>query len=553
MQIYGDSRRKVSPKAELSRLAARLKEAEGMAAGWARHDALTAAFVLASGLAQGLADAEFEAKGLDDVSPVQERAMALLVALARKLRASLASGFREAGPDAERERAALAQTPLPDRIAVATAEGFAFYAVHPEAYLTTAAAIAWDAPPLVIGLRSIGAALAALVAASSPARDALSLRPAGHPFRRELRVSTALRERLARHAGPFAIVDEGPGRSGSSFQAAATLLADFGVADRRIIFLPSHAGEPGPEALPHWRAQWRRARRVPAVLEPEASWFEDLVGPVASMADLSAGAWAAARRDRPPTHPAFERRKLRLVAENGVWLAKFAGLGAIGEQKLARARTLAKAGFAAEPLGLRRGYIVERWAEGTAGPQIARRALIAHLSRYLGLRARDFPAAEDEGADLEQLWRMARANIAELGGNPDVVPDPPSGPGAPVHVDSRLHRWEWLATAEGRLLKTDALDHSCAHDLVGCQDVAWDVAGARVEFGLDESETAQLSAGISRVCGRQVAPDLTEFFGWAYPAFQAGLWKLAGNASQIGRYRTALRLAESRRAVRGPG
>ena len=34
------------------------------------------------------------------------------------------------------------------------------------------------------------------------------------------------------------------------------------------------------------------------------------------------------------------------------------------------------------------------------------------------------------------------------------------------------------------LLKTDALDHSEGHDLIGCQDIAWDVVGAATELEL---------------------------------------------------------------------
>jgi hypothetical protein len=59
-----------------------------------------------------------------------------------------------------------------------------------------------------------------------------------------------------------------------------------------------------------------------------------------------------------------------------------------------------------------------------------------------------------------------------------------------VHTDNRMRRHEWLALPDGRILKTDALDHSAAHDLVGCQDIAWDVVGAAVEWGLTEDETA---------------------------------------------------------------
>ena len=169
--------------------------------------------------------------------------------------------------------------------------------------------------------------------------------------------------------------------------------------------------------------------------------------------------------------------------------------------------------------------------------------MIDHVGRYLGLRALAFPANAEDGASLEDLAVMARTNIAELMGQDaaDAAPVPPAGAKPkPIHVDGRLHRWEWLTTADGRLIKTDALDHSCAHDLVGCQDVGWDVAGARIEFGLDDDETDRLCAAVAGVCDRAGDRDLLAFYNVAYPAFQAGLWSLAGNEDQVARYAARL-------------
>ena len=40
----------------------------------------------------------------------------------------------------------------------------------------------------------------------------------------------------------------------------------------------------------------------------------------------------------------------------------------------------------------------------------------------------------------------------------DALPAPPMGAKPrPIHVDGRLHRWEWITTADDRLIKTDAL------------------------------------------------------------------------------------------------
>jgi hypothetical protein len=69
-------------------------------------------------------------------------------------------------------------------------------------------------------------------------------------------------------------------------------------------------------------------------------------------------------------------------------------------------------------------------------------------------------------------------------------------------TDNRLHQWEWLIRDDGSILKTDAIDHCSAHDLVGCQDIAWDVAGAIVEFDFSASESEDLASRVGKICGR---------------------------------------------------
>lgn len=544
MLVYGDRRRPVAPLAVLRAITASLRDVEA-STGARRHDLIVGAFIEASGLAQGIADAEFAAAGEDGGSPAQDAAMTLLVALARRVAASAWSGFATGGPPVSAELMALALSPLPDRVEVKTPEGFAFYAVYPEAYLKAAAERPWRGAPFVIGLRSIGTGLAALVAAVSGAREMVTLRPSGHPFRRELRISEALRGRMAAHGGPFAVVDEGPGLSGSSFGAAAKLLGGIGVAPDRIVLMPSHDNGPGPEADEALRALWPQLARRPATFEglledePLAGWFEDLTGEVRSIEDISGGGWARSRADAPPVSARLERRKYRIETDRGRWLAKFGGLGAAGEAKFARARALSRAGLTPEALGLRRGFLLERWEAGRPGLDTDRAAQLEQVGRYLGFRALAFPADPSEGASLDELSEMARANAAELGLAVHVRR--PRDRGRPVHVDGRLHAWEWLTTADGQLLKTDAVDHSAAHDLIGCQDIAWDIAGARVELGLNDEEVAQLCEAVARICDRPVDRDLLAFFDVAYPAFQAGLWSFAGETGQVARYAARLR------------
>jgi hypothetical protein len=573
MLVYGDPSRSLAPGALLLDVERSLAAARA-AGGVARLDLLTRVLIAAGELAQGVADAAFETVGEDGCSPAIEATMGLAIAVAGDL---LASAGQPAGrrADATAALAAVRRLPLPPAIRCKTPEGYAFYALYPEDFATAAAAAARPAPALVVGLRSIGTSLAAAVAARLGC-PAVTLRPCGHPFRRQLRPSQTLRARLESHPGSFIIVDEGPGLSGSSFGAAADLLDDLGVPLGRMLFLTGHANDLGPRASPAHRARWTRSRRATGAgsLSPITlqSWFADLTGPTAQIEDISGGAW---RRDLPeaswpPAAPMTERRKFRLTCPGGRFVARFAGLGAVGEEKLAAARLLHAARLAPEPLALRRGFLLERWCEGRpldpAEPQGER--FLGHLGRYLGFRARALAVARNEGASVAELRRMACINAAELGG-PELgravearLAEAGELAGlVPARIDGRLHAWEWLRLPDGSFVKTDVLDHAVSHDLVGCQDIAWDVAGAAVEFALADTDVERLRTAVGAAAGREVGRPAVAAFSICYAAFQGGLWSMIGESGTTGSaridvvslgYLAALRQAVGAGAERTP-
>jgi hypothetical protein len=230
-----------------------------------------------------------------------------------------------------------------------------------------------------------------------------------------------------------------------------------------------------------------------------------------------------------------ERRKFLLQSTSGTWLLKFAGLGREGARKLACAQKLAAAGFAPEVLGLRHGFLVERW-ESNAKPllpdAIFRKSLIETVAAYLHFRGHAFPAAADSGASAAELFEMAKVNTEKaLGAGAAAKLEPwrarlreLQARMRRVETDNRLHRWEWLVRPDGRLLKTDAVDHAHGHDLIGCQDIAWDVAGAAVEFGLRPEETRRLAGETG------ADPELLAFLTPCYLAFQLGAYAMAADA-----------------------
>ncbi len=119
-----------------------------------------------------------------------------------------------------------------------------------------------------------------------------------------------------------------------------------------------------------------------------------------------------------------------------------------------------------------------------------------------------------------------------------------------VETDNRLHAWEWRVMADGTILKTDAIDHHAGHDLVGCQDIAWDVAGAAVELDLTDAEERRLMARVAARSGRDVSEHLVAFLRPCYLAFQLGHYREAEMASRDPREAARLAAASARYAER---
>ncbi len=569
MLVYGKASRTGDPRDRLATLATLLRAVAEEPPGIRRHGARVAALIEAGELAQGIADATFHDHGRDLACPARDATTALLLDLARSVWDSWRTGFGT--PPGTPDLSALAATRLPARITTRWAEGFAFYALYPESYAMAAARAALAATTRVVGIRSIGVPLGAMVAAGLGSSDLRTVRPVGHPFRRALALDGAFAAALtAGDPAGFAIVDEGPGLSGSSFGAVMDTLAHLGIAEDRLTLFPSHTGTPGPQATERDQARWRRATRhtVPfgdVVLANGglASWVADLVGPVqAPPIEISGGRWRAFQGRGadawPPVNAQQEKRKFLLRAGGTLWHLKFAGLGPAGRAKLDRARALHAAGFTPPVAGYRHGFLVERWvADGRPldlGP-VAPGALIDWVGRYLGFRARHFPSGPERGARLSELVAMARHNVGEALG-PDWAErlDAWVGPrmagsrmalladrARPVEIDGRMQPWEFLVRPDGGLLKCDALDHHAAHDLVGCQDIAWDIVGAAVELPLPEDAQGHLATIVERVGGYPVDPELLAVLTPCYLAFQLGAADMAGEGAhdplEVGRHR----------------
>ncbi|MFN3651052.1 MAG: hypothetical protein ACK47B_15870 [Armatimonadota bacterium] len=501
--------------------------------------------------------------------------------------------LRRGAPDdranAARLRRALAELGLPEEhdLTVRVPEGFAFYALFPEQY--AAAALRWAARypqgrVLVVGLRSIGTTLSAVVAAAlrreGRAVRRLTVRPAGHPFAREVELPAG----VTAGAEWALVVDEGPGLSGSSMAAAAEALVRAGLRRDQVAFLPGHAHGPGTAASPEVRKWWETTPRFlvpPEEIRWEGRTLHELLaersqrlcpaaGAVISIEDLGGGAWRGAVFGDPDAWPAafapFELPKLRCVFQDGsALLWKFAGLS--GEEEspaaaaAARLRAGAAAGWMLAPREECLGFVAVPWVgappltSADAAPGVLRQ-----IGEYLAWAAGP-PVSPDEAAAAQsRLGELLAWNSVEALGEEAREPARVliesaaawlAGREPPQAGDGRLAPVEWRLQPSGRLLKLDGTGHHADHTAVGRQPLWWDVAGAEVEWELGPKEAALLrrSALPPQLLA---APDLVlRFYRAAYAAFRVGQASLCEGAAADPREQARLRTAGSfyRRAL----
>jgi hypothetical protein len=557
MIVYGDRDRSVetgSVRVGLRRLG---RAAMHALPGLSRREICTELVIETGALSQGILDWRFQQRGCDDIGE-HERACALLCTAAGQLLVlSLAQEGQKPSPAEswtcglaalELALEALGLLELPSVLELREPEGYAYYGLYPELYAAAARELAQGAPTQVqvIGIRSIGTSLAGVVCATLGARAAWTVRPVGHPFARTLRIGARLRAALLHDAKNtrYAIVDEGPGLSGSSFAAVSQWLLGHGVEPSQICFLPSHPGAPGARCAARFRGEYLRAQRYHKDFQAHFGgalphWFEDILGAPLDEPprDVSGGSWRALLYERPAQYPRSyvpdERRKYLLKAQGSTFLMKFAGLGATASTWLDRVRALGASGLSPPLCGARYGFTLTPWL-GAARPldvvAVERTIIIDSVARYLTFLAERFPVPARQGAGPDALLQMARHNLQELFGGAcadtlerftELLPSL-NATHRPIATDNKLDAYEWLYLPDGRLLKADALEHSHAHDLIGCQDLAWDVAGAFVELGLGEDERETLLAHLRDRGGLRFSADKLHFFQLVYLAFRAG-------------------------------
>jgi hypothetical protein len=467
---------------------------------------------------------------------------------------------------------------LPAAVTVGVPEGYAYYGLYPEAYLEATTECLRQLRPqraVCLGVRSIGTSLSAIATATLEELgcDVFSstVRPRGHPLDRNALFTPALESRLRERAGsPALIVDEGPGLSGSSMTSIAGRLAELGFDDADIVMLPSCNPDPFQFLSANAKARWARHRKFISTFEDTwiASGRLEVAAPGVAAIDISAGRWRHIPEiggDDIAVQPQHERRKYLIPTHDdnqddggvrrfqqreacrdprqtphthtGPWtLAKFAGLGRYGRSKWPRACELADEGFCPQPISLKQGFLTSTFVRGTPATKAdLGDDLLDRMVRYLAFVNRKFPAGTPVTCGL--LMAMLRTNVreglgeewlAQVDGFERLRSVLESA--STVAVDGRLLPHEWIRNPENGFIKTDALDHHSDHFFPGCQDIAWDVAGAAVEFSMPAGTVACFTDRFAREAPDPGIRKRLPFYLAAYCAYRLAY---AARASEV--------------------
>ena len=398
---YRRDERTCNPAESAGSLQARVN----LALGSVSHDEMRAIFIDFGELEAGLADSIFPVH--DGIHPLAATLRRGAVAVAHALLGS----WHQDGRRTHRALLAFKQaldvlviTGLPDRVTLRVSEGYAYYALHPETYALAAGRFAAERRPhkaVCLGIRSIGTSLSGVVAAALEERgisiETHTVRPHGHPFDRQISLDDDLARVLRTQPGEchFAVVDEGPGLSGSSFTSVVRALHEMRVDHRRIALFPSWTPDPTMLRSVEARQVWSLCRSYTASTE-DAGFGLDQTAGGDSCLDFSAGRWrhhvlGANEREWPAVQPQHEVPKA-LIGDRGS-IVRFAGLGEVREAKRARADRLAGAGFGAPPGSLDRGYLTLSFISGTPCRASATAGLVDRIADHLAFVVRAFPAS----------------------------------------------------------------------------------------------------------------------------------------------------------------
>ncbi|HEX3739408.1 MAG TPA: hypothetical protein VHV29_06750 [Terriglobales bacterium] len=444
---------------------------------------------------------------------------------AASLTDALASQYLgHATPEAVEELARRLQAPK--IISISPPEGFSYYALHPSDY-----ARAIDRLPVrpsayaVIGIRSIGTSLSAMTAAAlkrdGRAASRITVRPAGHPYARSTHFTLDqerwIAEEISRSAH-FLVVDEGPGRSGSTFLSVAEALVGAGVRRDDITVLGSREFDPASLCAENAVARWRGVSFLSTAAAVNLR-FENFPY-------LGGGGWRqyvfSDEGEWPESWTQMER--LKFLSPDRRQFFKFEGMGPLGSEVRSRAFVLAAAGLSPAVSDTGDGFVSYANIEGRS----LRRddvsdSVLERIAQYCSFRVSEFACAAPQHSELS---RMLEYNVQQEFGQELKLNGGELASAREVLTDGRMQPFEWIAARQGQLLKTDGINHGDNHFFPGPCDIAWDLAGVIVEWDLDANATEFLLRRFRQISGIDVSATL-DIYRLAYCVFRLGFCKMA--------------------------
>jgi hypothetical protein len=520
MYVFRDGRRTVSGESVRATLLDALREFRNQS----NEDNCVAALIASGELECALVDGKAESA-------------ALACAITSELARAFVSGAECDPALMERVKAIR----VPGKVQIAVAEGFAYYALHPRKLVDLVERLEVSQSARVVGLRSIGTTLSAVVEAALRRKgievERITVRPTGHPYERQLELSEVEQDWL-KSGGEEAlvvVVDEGPGISGSSFLATAEAVEQAGIDTVRIVMLGSR--EPDVDFLraPRAAERWRRFRFVAVANEPVLA--------EGAREEIGGGLWRRVVlkefETQPACWPQLESSKYLDVERRCFF--KFHGYGYYGKKIEKRARKLAEAGFSPKLLGMARGFGRYEFQGGRVLTlSDLSSSFLQRMAKYCAFRKAEFSTQEHPN----EIEAMANWNWeCEFGERlPRLVELPTE---YLVIADGRMMPHEWLLTEDGRVLKVDAVSHGDDHFFPGQCDIAWDVAGAIVEWRMDQAQTAEFVDQYRLLAGDDVRARLPEY-ELAYAIFRMAWSKMAAQAS-AGQFDEALLMRDYER------
>jgi hypothetical protein len=223
-------------------------------------------------------------------------------------------------------------------------------------------------------------------------------------------------------------------------------------------------------------------------------------------------------------------------------LFKFLGLGHYGEEVLRREKEAAAAGFGVSPRRENHGFASYDWLAGRPmSPKDLTEVMLKRLADYCSFRAQTFAA---ELRDLDALQHMAEHNARQMGLEPGIGLKLER----PAIADGRMHPHEWLHTSDSQFLKSDCGSHGDDHFYPGPTDIAWDLAGAIVEWRMSPPQIRFFLEAYRRSSGDDAGPRIDDFVA-AYAVFRRAYCLMAANAMHGSEEQARLERAAARYVV----